>query len=213
MTVTTVRDIITDAGERAGLIADGGFSLRPSEANRALRVLQRLVLNLPGANWWIEVDTDEDYTAGENERIRVTVDSPVSVTVPDTFASSNRVLWCCNQITLACSDYENRAPKDGARVHLSDLYSDGKATFFYRGDIAQWTRADELTLDSECPLSAEFDEGLAAMLAVRLGVVNPVTLAMAQAAEAKMRARFGKRQAVAAELALVRTSSNREYIN
>lgn len=213
MTVTTVQDIIRDAGERAGLIVDDGFSMRPSEANRALRVFQRMVLNLPGANWWTPVDVTANYTANPGERVRVNTQDAVSISVPVTTASSETVLWCCNQITLTCTGYDDRAVRDGERVHVADVYSDAKATHFYRGDIAQWTRADELTLASECPLSAEFDEGLAAMLAVRLGTVTPVTVALAEATERKMRARFGKRQRVAVELALVRTSSNREYIN
>lgn len=213
MTITTVRDIIHDAGEKAGLIVDNGFSLRPSEANRALRVFQRMVLNLPGCNWWKEVDVTADYEAGPGERVRINTQDAVNVTVPVTAASSQTLLWCCNETTLTCAGYDDRSIKDGERVHIADVYSDSKATFFYRADNAQWTRADELTLDSESPLSAEFDEGLAAMLAVRLGTVTPVTVNMAEAAARKMRARFGKRQNVAVDLALVRTSSNRQYIN
>jgi hypothetical protein len=210
---TTIRDIIADAMERTGLNTDGGRSIGPRDMDQALRVAQQMILNLPGMRWWNDVETAADYTAGENERIRVTTASSVSITVPTAVASSRSLLWCCNQVELVCTGYDDRAPKDGARVHVSDVFSSDNTTYFYRADIAQWTQANALTLDSDSPLSAEFNEGLSAMLAVRLSAfknvpLDDVTLQTAARAESRMRGLFGKRQDVAVDLPLVRTSSN-----
>lgn len=210
---TTIRDIIADAMERTGLNTDGGRSIGPRDLEQALRVAQQMILNLPGMRWWNEVEVSANYTVGENERIRVTTASAITITVPTAVASSHSLLWCCNQVELVCTGYPDRAPKDGARVHVSDVFSSDNTTHFYRADIAQWTRADSLTLDSDSPLSAEFDEGLGALLAVRLSAfknvpLDDVTLQAAGRAESRMRGLFGKRQDVAVDLALVRTSSN-----
>lgn len=210
--VTTVRQILIDAVEQIGA-KDAGENLEAGYGAQGLRIYQNMVLNLPGMRWWNEVEASANYTAGENERVRVIVDTAVSITVPVAVSSAQKVLFCCNQIELKCSGYDDRAPKDGARVHVSDAFSDSAFTYFYRGDIAQWTQANALTLDSEVPLSSEWDEGSAAMLAARwaryFGVpLDPVTGALAISTESRMRARFGKRQQMAVDLTLLRTSSN-----
>jgi hypothetical protein len=209
---TTVRQIITDALEQIGAI-DGGASPTAQQANQALRVFQNLILNLPGSHWWNEVETSASYTAGENERIRVITQSAVTITVPVAVSSARSVLYCCNQIELTCEGYDDRAPKDLTRVHVSDAYGDTSATYYYRSDIAQWTRADSLTLDSDSPLGAEWDEGLGAMLGARMcryyGLpLDQGTVTIASQTESRMRSRFAKRQSVAVDSALLRTSSN-----
>lgn len=207
-----VRELITDALEQIGAV-DAAGTPSAQQASQGLRVLQNLVLNLPGQRWWNEVETAADYTAGENERVRVTTDGAVTITVPTAVSSAERVLYCCNQIELKCSGYDDRAPKDGARVHVSDVFSDDWALYMYRADIAQWTAAHDLTLDSELPLSGEWHEGLGAMLGARLAryyglPVDQITIALATSTESRMRARFGKRQQIAVDTTLLRTSSN-----
>jgi len=211
--VTTCRDIITRAYRMAGGLRDQRRGLDATDASTALADLQMLVLSLPGMTHWAEVETAVDYTAGENERVRLTANTPVTITLPDTFTSSRTILFCCNQFEIACDGYPDRAPKDGARVHVSDVYSDASATYFYRLDIAQWTRADALTLASEIPLSADMDIYLSARLAGLLCTADaqpipPLTAGLITESTQKMRARYGKRQGVAVDTALLRTSSN-----
>lgn len=178
--VTTAGDVIRAAYRRARGV-NSGDPVTPNLEAEALAKLQAIVLSLPGVEKWIEVDTDEDYTAGENERIRVTTLDDVIVTIPDAFPSSHRVILCCNQITLACEGFDDRSPKDGARVAISDQFSDDQAIFYFRADIAQWTRADGLTTASEMPLSADMDRYLIAMLAADLAdfPLDPQTAALA----------------------------------
>lgn len=209
---TTVRQIITDALEQIGAV-DGAATPTAQQANQALRVFQNMILNLPGSHWWNEVETSASYTAGENERVRVITESAVTITVSVAVSSARSVLYCCNQIALTCEGYADRAPKDLSRVHVSDAFSDSAATYYYRADLAQWTRADSLTLNSECPLGSEWDEGLGAMLGARLCRYNGIPLdqgvvAIAAQTESRMRSRFAKRQAVAVDSTLLRTSSN-----
>lgn len=214
--VTTVENIITDALEQLG-VKDARSGLDATEAAQALRVLQQMILNLPGMRVWNEVECSGNYTAGENERIRVITQNAVTITIPVAVSSARTVLYCCNQYELRCEGYDDKAPKDGARVHVCDAYADNATTYFYRADIAQWTRADGLTLSSECPLSADFDGDLSAMLAGRLAryhgaALDQITVALAVNGESKMRARFSKRQDVAVDTALLRTSSNPNWM-
>jgi len=211
--VTTCRDIITRAYRMAGGLRDQRRGLDATDASTALADLQMIVLSLPGMTHWKDVDTAADYTAGENERVRVTSGNETVITIPGSVSSARSLLYCCNQVSLVCEGYADRAPTDGARVCVTDEISDTAATYFYRSDIAQWSRADALTLDTECPLSADMDMYLAARLAGLLCTadaqpVPPITAALIAESTPKMRARYGKRQGVAVDAALLRTSSN-----
>lgn len=210
--VTTCGDIIKEAYRLAAKLG-GDDELLPSEYNTALIKLQNVILSAPGMGHWIEVEADGDYTAGENERVRVITDDAVTITVPTSVVSSQRLLWCCNQVTLVCEGYADRAPKDGAKVHVSDAFGDDAATYFYRADIAQWTAARDLTRDSEVPFSADMDRYLAAMLADDLTPdLHPKHAMTAEEGRRRFRARYGKRQQVAVDTPLIYTSSNREYL-
>jgi len=211
--VTKCRDIITRAYRMAGGLRDLRRGLDATDASTALTDLQMLVLSLPGMTHWTEVETAVNYTAGENERVRVTSNSATVITIPGAVSSARTQLYCCNQIVLVCDGYPDRAPQDGARVCVSDEFSDAVAIYYYRADIAQWTPAIGLTLDSEVPLNADMDIYLAARLAGLLCTadaqpVPPITAALITESTQKMRARYGKRQGMAVDTTLLRTSSN-----
>lgn len=186
----------------------------------ALEILQSLILSLPGSTHWTEVEAAAAYTAGENERIRVTVAGSVTITVPSAVSSAHGVLYCCDQVELVCSGGSDRAPRDGARVQICTISGGAttEATYRYCADRGEWLRADSLVLTSTVPVNADLEDGLAALLAVRLADefgrdLRPVTAAMAADTRMRMRGRYGKRQAVAVDIALLRTSSNPERID
>ena len=207
-----VSELIADALEQSGAV-DPASTPTAQQSTQALRVLQQVINNLPGQRWWTDVVVTADYTAGENERISVNTSDAVTITVPSLVSSAEKVLFCCNQIELKCSGYDDRVPKDGARVWVNDLQTTDAYFYMYRSDIAQWTSAKDLTPDSDLPLSEDWHEGLSAMLAARLAryyglPLEQVTVALATATESRMRARFGKRQQIAVDTPLLRTSSN-----
>lgn len=208
----TIRQLITDALQQNGA-ADILVAPDAASAARGLRVLQSMVLALPGMTQWTPVEISTDYTAGENERIRSVAATSVTISVPSQVTSASSLLWCCNTVSLICDGYDDRAPRDGARIQVA---AEETVTYFYRADYGGWLRADALTLSSEIPINADFHEFLTAMLAVRLapfeGVAVPdVAVALIREGQSRMRARYGKRQDVAAPLALINTSSNYPY--
>ncbi len=192
--VTTVADTVRDAYRLGGLLGPGEEPT-PNEESLAIRHLQTLILALPGMQHWTEVETAEDYTAGENQRVRVTTQDAVTVTVPDAVTSARTVLWCCNQTELVCEGYDDRAPQDGARVSIADVYSDDHATFYYRADIAQWTLATSLARASEIPLSADMDRYLAAILAVQMGSTVPTAVSLNTEGRQRMWTRYTQKRA------------------
>lgn len=207
--VTTCADTIREA-YRLAFKLDGDDELLPSQYASALTKLQNLVLSMPGMNQWTEVETSENYTAGEDERIRVITESAVTITVPEQVSSARRVLWCCNQITLTCEGYDDKAPRDGSKVHVADAYSDAAGTYYYRSDIAQWTPARDLTKDSEVPFSASFDRYLAAMLADELTPdLHPKYALLAQEGRTVARLRYSRPLAVGTRFP--RLSASKRY--
>src|SRR5690606_4296899 len=83
-------------------------------------------------------------------------------------------------------------PKNGAMVAVSG--SDA-TVYVYVEFLAAWMQLTNLTLDSDNPLGPEHDEGLAAMLAVRLSPfflvqVPPVVAVMATEGRTRIRQRF-----------------------
>jgi hypothetical protein len=205
--MATNRDIITRAYRKAAL-RDAARVLSSADATVGLEEMQDLALSLPGMTWWKDVEATADYTAGENERVRVNSDSSVTVTVPVSVSSAKSILYCCDQYVLACEGYDDRAPKDGARVHITDANQSTAITYFYRADTAEWVQASGLTLGGDVPLNADMHGHLVALLALRLvsmeplAQLSPILQAEAATGLSRMRARYGKRQEVAVDAAL-----------
>lgn len=208
---TTIRDIITRAYRRAGL-RDANQTLSAADASNGLQDIRALILSLPGMTHWKPVEVDDDYTAGENERVRVNSDDAVTVTIPFAVDSTRSILYCCDQYAVVCEGYDDRAPKDGARVQVTDTNSNSAVTYYYRADLCAWMPAHGLTLDSLVPLNADMHAGLIARLAVDLSAsepdlpLSPIIVAQAEDFTSRCRARYGKRQAVAAEAGVLRAS-------
>lgn len=211
----TARDLIKRALRMLGVI-DAGREPEAAEAADALTVLQSLLLGLPGSAHWTDVETDENYTAGENERIRVTTASAVTITLPTTIESDSTRALCCNQNVTICGGYSERAPKDGARVQITTISggATSEVTHRYRADLGEWKQVSGLGLTDEVPINADLQDDLAAVLALRIAPEYPASepsalvVAMAASGETRMRGRFGKRQQHATDLTLLRTSSN-----
>jgi hypothetical protein len=120
-----------------------------------------------------DVLIEDDYEAGENERIVNSSADDVTITLP-------------LNITECGVD---RTPEDRAFVIIAGadpLY------YIYDADVADWVEIGGLTLDSNAPLSGRFETGLASLLAVHIlseyGMEPSAILAdMARTAHAAMR--------------------------
>lgn len=183
-----------------------GSDLTAEEATDALAVLQSLVLALPGASWWRDVEIAANYTASENERLRYPGAGTVIVTLPTTVTQSRQVLYSCDRFEVVTGGCEcaARAPADGARIMIVGA---PPVAYHYRGDTGTWTLMTGLTRTSELPLNADLQDGFCAMLAVALvdefgGEIREATAKMSDETEGRMRARYRVRAAAALDRSL-----------
>lgn len=171
--MATCRDLISEAV----LAFEGlgfGDDLTAAEVAYGLTVIQREIRRLHEARGPLtDVDVTGDYTAGENERVRVQDGSTVSVTLPNSIYTSasgaNDYGFATTTPPRGSTDNANgttlRAPRDGARV---EIVGTSQGLYFYRSDTNEWVECGSLTIDGSMPLNASYLSDFAAMLAVRM---------------------------------------------
>lgn len=145
----TVRDTLTKALRLTGATMLGETP-GADEMDVALVDFQAMLHALPRAPL-TDVLISANYTAGENERITDSSGSAV-ITRPTTVVDA---------VTSA-----TRAPVNGAVIEVASATAPTSHIYITR--LKSWMRFSALVLDDEQPFGPEHDEGLAAMLAVRL---------------------------------------------
>lgn len=163
------RDIIRRA-ERWLLAQGAGDDTQAAEIIEGMEVLQDLILEFPGLNVggpWTDVDVTDDYTVGEDERVRVQDGYTVTITYPNTVPDRVSAYALTAAEVLAWTG-TTRAPRDGSRAMI---VAEGVTELrIYCADVGEWRSCYNLTKDSDVPFSASCHNGLAAMLAERLAL-------------------------------------------
>ena len=152
--MATCRDVITLALKKARQIMPGETPSADSAAD-ALNTLQSIYDEAVGGGWFgalTDVLTDEDYEAGENERVFNTSDATLNITCPETVTDD--------------FSGDERAPYDRSLVVIVGATP---AAYLYSSPRGSWDPLDSLALDDFAPLSERSLDGLASLLAVRLG--------------------------------------------
>ena len=147
--MSTVRDIVALALKKHRIISPGE-SPSDDEAQDGLQALQHVIDQL--CQGWTDVDVTTDYTAKEDERIRITSGSP-TITYPTTVR---------DPITG-----EERAPRSGAKVMVISA-AGAKTLKLYMADTGQWATASGLTLNSDIPVDSALEDLLTEAMGVRL---------------------------------------------
>jgi hypothetical protein len=172
----TMRDTLTAAIRMIGVRA---LYDTPDEVEMdlALQSFQTMIGTLPKVRL-TDVLVDAAYTAKEDERIFNTTGSPVLITLPDT-------------ITDPITGVE-RPPRNGAMVVVAVTGT----RHIYISELGAWQTSTGLTLESEQPFGPEHEQGLRAMLAVRIAPelqrpnVPDWVVSMAEAGRRTIRQRF-----------------------
>lgn len=125
------------------------------------------------------VDVTDDYTAGENERVRVQNGYTVDVSLPNSIRALRRSdygeISQSDQPTGSSAVADGviyRAPRDGSRV---EIVGTTQGLYFYRSDTNEWVNCNALTIDGSMPLNAAYLADFAAILAHRLCPIWPST--------------------------------------
>lgn len=151
----TMRQLITRANRLATIHGGAGMRTLPAEnaadgLEAALGMYQGFIGNgLFGPT--TDVLIEDDYEAGENERIINNSADDVDITLPLT-------------LTDAVTGLE-RTPEDRSFVIVARA---DPVFYVYDADVADWIEIGALTIESNAPLSGRFETGLAALLAVHI---------------------------------------------
>lgn len=146
--MTTMRETLTRAirMSRARMLMDTPAA---EEMEAALTEAQGLLLTLP-VRRLTDVLIDDDYEAGENERITYTSGTP-TVTYPTTLTDSSGV---------------TRTPQNGALVEVSG--ANGQTRKIYIAELKTWMTVTGLTLDSVQPFGPSLDADVAALICAHI---------------------------------------------
>jgi hypothetical protein len=171
--MATVRQIITAALRKAGVVSEGQPAPNAYDTQNALYLFQgwydaSMASGLFGR--LEDVIIEDDYEAGEFERITNTSDADVTVTLPATITDD--------------PNSAERVPLDLCPVVVVDPGAD-PLNYIYDGIVGDWVSLNDLTLDSVAPLSQRGQGGLSSVLAVLMSeelgyTVGPATLGSAQ---------------------------------
>ncbi len=170
----TCLEIITSAYRKAGVM-DAAGTLSASDGQVGLELLQEVYLDIvaKGSLGRLnEVNVTADYEALEMDRIIVTTEDAVEVTLPATYTDEDTG--------------QERAPKDLTVVTVTDLRSDYRTLYIFDAIYGAWTRVDELALDDYAPLSHRFPAGLKAHVAIKRAAEDGMPLSAGIVREAAM---------------------------
>jgi hypothetical protein len=232
--MTTLRDITIDAFRESGIVAVGdtpdGY-----EFTEAFSRLTALIASLFGTELGENLTSYDFGVSGVNANGRP---DDVSVCIP----APTNVRLICN-VDSASTLYLDPNPRPGARFGIVDnkgnfssasLTIDGNGRrieggttlvcntdlfnreWFYRDDLASWTKVTALLADDPSPLPAEFDDFLITLLAMR---INPrygaetkqeTALLFADMTK-KFKSRYRQSTEQHSEYGIIRLPSNRCY--
>lgn len=160
--MSTNREVIIDALRLFQGLAPGD-DLNVDEIDAGLTAITNVIRDIHASRGPLKnVDVTADYTAGENERVRVQTGYTVSVTCP------NSIIVATGEGTSASADEDEatyRAPYDGTRIEIVGTSQDLR---FYRADTNEWVSCGSLSIDGSMPLSAEYRPHIATMVAMAL---------------------------------------------
>jgi hypothetical protein len=167
----TMREVGAAALRKLGLVTEGQPAPTAYDMAVFLEVASSLYLETLSRGLYgrlTPVDVEEDYEAGENERITNLSEVGVTITLPDT---------------ITPDDADERLPLDLSVVQVTnDETAEEPAVYVYEAPLGAWVDAHGLTLDSYAPFSCRGLHGLACWIALRMsgeghGVeMSPATL-------------------------------------
>lgn len=170
--MATANDIITVALRLLGVVASGE-AIPADQARDGLAALNALLDSLPsnGVGCPLSpVNVSRDYATGGNEALFLPVGG-VTITLPAAPMDGMRV-----QVIDVGAAFGSAPVKivptgrlmDGQAAPVSLAAAGTNRTWMYRADLGDWRSMGALTATNPVPYPSRFDEGLAAMLAIRL---------------------------------------------
>lgn len=237
--MTTIRQIIIDAYREGGLVQIG-LTPESEELDEGLRKLQAIVKSMFGNEMGAPLAPVSYGSSGVTNAYAKEQD--VAPEIDSYYVPSNIRLMA--NLESAKTVYLPPNPKDGARVAVVDvaenfgtynltingngrriqdatsvtLSTNGdNKEWFYRSDLGDWRLIADLTVSSENPFPAQFDDLLITMLAMRLNPryqaqTAPETVETLTRLRRQFRARYKQTTEESSEAGIVRTNSQKDRL-
>jgi len=199
--MATASSLINRALRKIGRLG-AGRDARTNDAQDALDALRGLYLAWIASGAFgrlADVVVNADYTAGENMRVVRPIGVTATITLPD-FVPMYAEPLPYNRERQYYTNYEsvdgnNRPPRDGAVVVITDQATATNQTWIYDGYVKTWREIGEMALIDNAPLSTSDPEGLAAVLAMEIadqfaGDISPTTARAAVRFTTSLTSRF-----------------------
>lgn len=175
----TIRDLVARS-LRMLRVYGSGVDPEAEESADGLTAFKAMIMAWPAfgvGGPLTEVLITANYTAGEDERVTMS-GGTYTVTLPATVVDADTS--------------DNRAPRDGAIVLVA---GSAPKVNVYRAQYASWVDLNTITLNDAQPFGPEHDEGLAALLAIRLSpeygaAITDAVGALAQLGQQQLDARL-----------------------
>ncbi|MBA3811242.1 MAG: hypothetical protein H0X27_06280, partial [Caulobacteraceae bacterium] len=144
--MATCRDVISEALRVLGALAPGDEGA-VDELAAALDAMQTLLLELHAQRGpMVDVDVAADYTAGENQRLRIEQGAMATVFLPNSvpvffagalydYGFAPSTVGPPLGSAAAADGATRRAPRDGSRIEIVGVT---QALWFYRADMNEW---------------------------------------------------------------------------
>lgn len=180
----TVRQVCTRAARKIGASSEGQIAPVAYDIVVLKDILTSWYMASVDAGTFgalTDISKAEDYTANENERIRL--DAAVTITLPTIIAG--------------LCEPQPRTPHDLSQVVVTYPGQDGYPQYnLYDASQGAWVRLDGLGLDDAAPLSGRGADGLASVIAVLVmeerGIEpGPLTLSRAARFRLSLSSRHG----------------------
>lgn len=231
--MTTVYQIIVDAYRQSNLIALG---IEPTnlQETEALRYLNRIVksvfgneagdpltafpvgrnnINRPSGYPGYDTIPDNEWFVPQNTRLMLNLEQPIELHLHPSPSNGSRFAVVDASGNLAANPvivYGNGKLIEGASS-LTLNTNNYNAEWFYREDLATWTKYAPLTLFDTFPFPEEFDDYFIILLAFRLNpayerTLDPQSQVMLQRAKSQLQARYSQVTPIGSELGLIKLS-------
>lgn len=203
--MTTLRQIITDAGVIVAASFEGKVAPEAYDADRAAKVFNRMMREFRGQEIGQKLVRNRDAPAGATA-------CPgglyiINISTPCRPKNGDRIgVIGARTVTATTGD-----TIEGA----ASVTTAATTSWFYREDLGDWKLEADVGLDDAHPLSADVDEALVECLAARWyfernNDLTQVLSSLAQNGRARIRQLYGSRRVVAADGPLLRGLAQRQ---
>lgn len=219
--MTTVYQIIVDAYRQSNLVALGN-NLTQLQETEALRYLNRIVKSVfgneagdPLTAFSVEEDVleSEEKIIPQNTRLMLNLKESLELHLHPNPSNGSR--FALIDVSKNLSTYPIVIKGNGQLIEGASsltINTNGyNAEWFYREDLATWTKYAPLDLFESFPFPEEFDDYFIILLAFRLNPayerqLDPQSATMLERSKSQLRARYSQEIPMNSELGLIRLS-------